>query len=156
MPEKSFVRFLDLIGVRLAPGNPASTEITFRLTSPQTESFIIPRGTEVATVRPFRQSFMPLVQQLNRELVMVEGDHPLLTFPYLFGQLPEGARGPSHLMEGDGIVFSYGDFGCLWEGGGPHAPASRSLIRSAAELGTNMGVYSYRRTHLRSVRMAIG
>lgn len=105
---------------------------------------------------PFSQSFITLVRQLNRELVLVERDHPLLTTPYRFGQPPEGSNGPSRLMAGDGIVFSDGDFGCLWGGGGPGEPATRSSIRSAMEIGTNMGIYSYRRTHLRSVKMATG
>ena len=107
-----------------------------------------------ADADPFSQSFISLVQQLDRELVLVEGDHPLMTTPYLFGLPAEGASGPSHLMAGDGIVFSRGDFGCLWEGVGPQGPAARSSIRSAVELGTNIAVYSYRRTHLRYVQMS--
>ena len=51
VPEKNYLKFLELIGVQMAPANPASTEITFRLAAPVTDQVTIPRGTEVATVR---------------------------------------------------------------------------------------------------------
>lgn len=51
VPDKNYVRFLDLIGVRLLPPAPARVDITFRLSAPQPEPVTIPRGTEVATVR---------------------------------------------------------------------------------------------------------
>ena len=51
VPEKNYLKFLELIGVQMAPANPASTEITFRLAAPVTDHVTIPSGTEVATVR---------------------------------------------------------------------------------------------------------
>jgi predicted phage baseplate assembly protein len=51
VPEKNYIKFMDLIGIRLAPPKPATVNVTFRLSAPQPEPVTIPRGTEVATVR---------------------------------------------------------------------------------------------------------
>ncbi|MFJ3294709.1 putative baseplate assembly protein [Streptomyces bacillaris] len=51
VPEKSYLTFLDLIGVRLHPPTAARTEVTFRLSAPRPEPVVVRAGTEVATVR---------------------------------------------------------------------------------------------------------
>ena len=51
VPEKNYIKFMDLIGIRLEPPKPANADITFRLSAPQPEAITIPKGTEVATVR---------------------------------------------------------------------------------------------------------
>ncbi|MFC1892693.1 putative baseplate assembly protein [Chloroflexota bacterium] len=51
VPEKHYIKFMDLIGIRLEPPKPATVNVTFRLSAPQPESVTIPYGTEVATVR---------------------------------------------------------------------------------------------------------
>lgn len=51
VPEKNYRAFLDMIGVKLASPNPANAEITFRLSAPQPNPLVIPKATEVATVR---------------------------------------------------------------------------------------------------------
>ena len=51
IPDRNYVKFLEMIGVSLAPANPASVEVSFRLTAPQPNAVTIPQGTEVATVR---------------------------------------------------------------------------------------------------------
>ena len=51
VPDKNYVKFLELIGIRLAPGSPASTDMTLRLAAPQEMAITIPAGTEIATVR---------------------------------------------------------------------------------------------------------
>lgn len=51
VPDKNYVKFLELIGVQLEPAHPATVDVTFRLTTPPVEDVIIPKGTEVATVR---------------------------------------------------------------------------------------------------------
>lgn len=51
VPEKSYLTFLDLIGVRLHPPTAAHTDVTFRLSAPQPEPVRVRAGTEVATVR---------------------------------------------------------------------------------------------------------
>ncbi|TRV80684.1 putative baseplate assembly protein [Streptomyces sp. 130] len=51
VPEKSYLTFLDLIGVRLHPPTAARTEVTFRLSAPRPDPVSVRAGTEVATVR---------------------------------------------------------------------------------------------------------
>jgi len=51
VPEKNYIKFMELIGIQLEPPKPAITKITFRLSAPQPEAITIPRGTEVATVQ---------------------------------------------------------------------------------------------------------
>ncbi|EST36978.1 hypothetical protein N566_15450 [Streptomycetaceae bacterium MP113-05] len=51
VPEKNYVAFLDLIGVRLYPPTAARTEVTLWLSAPQPEPVRVRAGTEVATVR---------------------------------------------------------------------------------------------------------
>ncbi len=51
VPDKNYVKFLELMGVRLLPAVPAKADLTFRLTAPAVEGRLIPRGTEVGTVR---------------------------------------------------------------------------------------------------------
>lgn len=49
VPDRDYLKFLELIGARPHPAVPASAELTFWLTAPPTETKLIPRGTEVAT-----------------------------------------------------------------------------------------------------------
>lgn len=51
VPEKNYIKFMDLLGIRLEPSQPARVDVTFRLSAPQPQAIVIPKGTEVATVR---------------------------------------------------------------------------------------------------------
>jgi len=51
VPRRNYVTFLELLGIRLDPPQPARTELTFYLTSAQEFPIIIPQDTEVATER---------------------------------------------------------------------------------------------------------
>lgn len=51
VPEKNYLRFMDLLGIRLQDAIPAQSDLTFWLTAPQPGPVTIARGTEVATVR---------------------------------------------------------------------------------------------------------
>src|SRR3990172_8519530 len=51
VPEKNYIKFMELLGLKLREPEPARTEVTFYLASPQPDQVIIPAGTEVATVR---------------------------------------------------------------------------------------------------------
>ena len=51
VPDKNYIKFLELIGVELAPPAPARAELTFRLSAALPNVTTIPSGTEVATVR---------------------------------------------------------------------------------------------------------
>jgi predicted phage baseplate assembly protein len=51
VPDKHFVKFMDLIGMRLHEAEPARSDITFWLSAPQPNSLTIPGNTEVGTLR---------------------------------------------------------------------------------------------------------
>jgi hypothetical protein len=50
-PDKMYVKFLELIGVRLEPPRAARAPVTFYLSAAQSSEVTIPEDTEVATVR---------------------------------------------------------------------------------------------------------
>lgn len=51
VPDKLYIRFLDLLGVSLFPPTAAKVDVDFRLAQPQTNVISIPVGTVVATAR---------------------------------------------------------------------------------------------------------
>lgn len=51
VPEKHFVKFMELVGMALMEATPARADVTFWLTSAQESPFIIPAGMEVSTTR---------------------------------------------------------------------------------------------------------
>ena len=51
VPERNYVKFLELIGVRLFPPTAAAADVTFWLSAPQEETIKIAVGTEIATPR---------------------------------------------------------------------------------------------------------
>ncbi len=61
VPEKNYIRFMDLLGVRLQPANSARAEITFRLSTAlplqpgDDTAAVVPAGLEVAT-RPTEEA----------------------------------------------------------------------------------------------------
>jgi predicted phage baseplate assembly protein len=51
VPPALYVRFLDLLGIRLFPPTAAACDLTFWLAAPQKQTVRVPRDSEVATVR---------------------------------------------------------------------------------------------------------
>lgn len=51
VPDRNYVKFLELIGVKFFPPTAARVDVTFWLSAPQPETVTIPAGTEVATIR---------------------------------------------------------------------------------------------------------
>lgn len=51
VPERLYIKFLDLIGVRILPPTPARVAVTFWLSAPAKATLLIPAGTRAATVR---------------------------------------------------------------------------------------------------------
>lgn len=43
VPEKNYIKFMELIGIRLEPAKPARVDVTFRLSAPQPEAITIPQ-----------------------------------------------------------------------------------------------------------------
>ncbi len=51
VPERHYIKFMELIGMRLREPEPSRTEETFWLSAPQPTDITIPHGTEVSTTR---------------------------------------------------------------------------------------------------------
>ncbi|HEY8202908.1 MAG TPA: putative baseplate assembly protein, partial [Actinomycetota bacterium] len=51
VPDRLYIKFLDLIGVQLFPPTAARADVTFWLSASQPETVVVPKGTEVATMR---------------------------------------------------------------------------------------------------------
>jgi predicted phage baseplate assembly protein len=51
VPDRNYLRFLELVGVRLFPPVAAGTEVSFRLSAQQDTTVLIPKGTVVSTRR---------------------------------------------------------------------------------------------------------
>lgn len=51
VPERNYIKYLELLGVRLFPPTAARAPVIFWLSAPQPDTVTIPTGTEVATVR---------------------------------------------------------------------------------------------------------
>jgi predicted phage baseplate assembly protein len=51
VPDRHYIKFLELMGVRLFPPSPATTKVTFWLSAPQENPITVPTGVEVATPR---------------------------------------------------------------------------------------------------------
>jgi len=135
--ENVLSRFLDrggvLLGEACSEGGPQTKEQT----------------------KTFRQSFAGLAQRLGRRLKSVERGHPLLKAHYIFSSVPAGLDGPTLMVEDQGMLYSDGDFGCIWAGGKADKAASRETIRDAIELGINIAVYAYERTRYNALNLLV-
>jgi len=68
VPEKNYIKFLDLLGINLLPPRAANAELTFRLSAPQSQKVMIPEGTEVATVRTEREESVVFTTDRDLEI----------------------------------------------------------------------------------------
>lgn len=51
VPDRNYVKFLEMVGVRLFPPTASTTDVTFWLSAPQEDPIVVPMGVEVATPR---------------------------------------------------------------------------------------------------------
>ncbi|HVB06159.1 MAG TPA: putative baseplate assembly protein [Acidimicrobiales bacterium] len=68
VPDRNYLKFLELIGVRLFPPSAAQAPVTFWLSSPQTNPVVVPRGSRVQTQRVDREE--PIVFETLAELTI--------------------------------------------------------------------------------------
>jgi predicted phage baseplate assembly protein len=73
VPEKMYVKFLELLGVRLEPPRAAQAPVTFYLSAPQPNTVVIPADTEVATVRTETSPAVIFTTEAVRPVVAVLG-----------------------------------------------------------------------------------
>lgn len=116
VPEKNYIKFMDLLGIRLAPPRPAQVDLTFRLSAPQPRPVTIPAGTEAATVRTDTQE--AIVFTTDRDLVI---SPPVLTSAFIspdgikFDDCLPALRNPDQLVavfepvpkEGNALYLGY-------------------------------------------------
>jgi predicted phage baseplate assembly protein len=69
VPERHYVKFLELIGVRLFPPAAARADVTFWLSAPQPETVLVEAGTQVAT--PRSQHDQAIVFETARDLAIL-------------------------------------------------------------------------------------
>ncbi len=68
LPERNFLAFLDLIGTRPEPAQPARTPLTFQLAAGTQVDTLVPAGTQVATLQ--EGDAEPVVFTTERDLVV--------------------------------------------------------------------------------------
>ncbi len=79
VPDKNYIKFMDLIGIRLQPPKPAVVDVSFRLSAPQPEPVTIPRGTEIATVRTETQDAVTFTTSEDFTVLIPELAYALTT-----------------------------------------------------------------------------
>lgn len=72
VPDLHYLRFLELIGVRLFPPTAAAGEVTFWLSAPQDNDVTVPAGAQVASVR--NEVEEPVVFTTERQLRIVTAE----------------------------------------------------------------------------------
>jgi predicted phage baseplate assembly protein len=67
VPERNYVKFLEMVGIRLQPAQPARAELTFTLSRPDLSTVIVPKETRVAA--PDMSGAPPLVWETDEALI---------------------------------------------------------------------------------------
>ncbi len=91
VPEKMFVKFLEMIGVDLDPPRAAVAPITFYLSAAQAEPITINEGTEVATVRT----------EVSEAIVFSTEADLTISPPHLRGAFTGNALGAGEVVQHD-------------------------------------------------------
>jgi hypothetical protein len=69
VPERHYIKFLQLLGIELEAAEPARTELTFTLTNQADASVVVPRRTRVAAADP--STTVPLSFETDRALIAI-------------------------------------------------------------------------------------
>jgi predicted phage baseplate assembly protein len=67
VPDRNYIKFLELAGISLQPAQPARAELTFALSRPDVATVVIPKGTQVAA--PDLTGAPPLVFETDESLI---------------------------------------------------------------------------------------
>jgi predicted phage baseplate assembly protein len=68
VPDRHYLKFLDLLGVRPFPPTAAGCEVTFWLSAPRATPVVVPAGSQVGTVRSEAEE--PVIFETTAELVI--------------------------------------------------------------------------------------
>jgi predicted phage baseplate assembly protein len=80
VPDRHYVKFLELLGVTLFPPTAARCELTFRLSAPQEDTVVVPAGTEVASYDVETGEFTTFTTEGQLDILSAKEEH-LLTQP---------------------------------------------------------------------------
>lgn len=69
VPDRNYIKFLELVGVRLLPPTSAQVEVTFWLSAPQPNAVNVPAGTEVSTLRTETEEAIPFTITEDLQIV---------------------------------------------------------------------------------------
>jgi predicted phage baseplate assembly protein len=75
VPDRHFVKFLELIGVQLFPPTAANVEVTFWLASAATDRLTIASGTEIATLRTAAEEAINFTTTHDLAIIPCDVDH---------------------------------------------------------------------------------
>jgi len=68
VPDRNYVKFLQLIGIELSPASPAKAELTFSLSRDDLSSVIVPLGTQVGAAS---SSGQPIIFETDEALIAI-------------------------------------------------------------------------------------
>jgi len=95
VPDKHYIKFMELIGMRLHDAEPARVPVSFWLTKPQPISLTIPSGAEVATTRTETEPAIVFTTDGAMEIKV-----PKLVYVMTSHEDQEGRTFESHNVEG--------------------------------------------------------
>jgi predicted phage baseplate assembly protein len=102
VPDRLYVAFLELLGVTLHPPTAASVELLMRLSAPQPDAVVIPKGTEASTRRTEEEE--AVVFATTRELTV-----PPRRLAHVLTQAEGAAAVPrTEALHGDGSFACFG------------------------------------------------
>lgn len=120
VPEKNYIEFLKLIGIRLRPARPATTTMMFVLTKPETtEAFLIPAG---ARIRARSERGEPPVFEVDRGIDALPAQLAALVTTSADGLTQinaTGESGPTAAGAADPTAYVAARFSLAWDGRTP-------------------------------------
>jgi len=110
VPEKNYIKFMELLGLKLREPESARTEVTFYLSSPQPQTILLPQGTEVATVRT--ENRLSIIFSTDRDMEI----HPPVMSALLTREMSGRSKGKptfrQHNLKHLGVTgFEFAAFG---------------------------------------------
>ena len=86
VPDRNYIKFLQLIGIELEPARPARAELSFTLARPDISTAIVPLGTQVAAQGSAGQ---PVVFETDQALVAIGAQLAAVQTYDGFGYIPQ-------------------------------------------------------------------
>ncbi|MBS1912598.1 MAG: putative baseplate assembly protein [Bacteroidetes bacterium] len=118
VPDRLYIKFLQLIGVTLKPPVPARAELTFTLSNANVSTLVIPKGTRIGTVAPTASpsiSAPTTLPQEEQQAVVFETDEALIAIGATMKrvQVYDGATYVERTTANDPLTQPYYPFGSL-------------------------------------------